>query len=132
MCVGTPVQVMHVEAEACHATCRDRAGTVSRVDMLLVGEQEVGTWLMSFKGAARKVMSADEASRIGDALDALQTLFDGGTPDLDAAFPDLVGREPQLPEFLRAQAAASAIRFDTHSRTLIETTARTTLETRHE
>lgn len=105
MCIGTPVQVMHVEA--CHAVCRDRAGATCRIDLLLVGDQLPGTWLMSFMGTARKVMSAAEAARVGAALDAVQSLLDGGTPDLDVAFSDLIEREPQLPDFLRAQAAAS-------------------------
>jgi len=101
MCLGTPVQVMHIEG--CHAVCLDRSGATSRVDLLLVGDQPAGTWLMNFMGAARKVITAEEARRVDDALDALRVLLDGGTPDLDAAFSDLVGREPQLPDFLREQ-----------------------------
>ena len=103
MCLGVPVQVLHADGHV--AWCRDRAGRESRVDLWLVGEQPPGAWLMVFRGAARSVVDADEAARVGDALDALDTLLQGRMPDLDAAFADLVDREPVLPEFLRAAAA---------------------------
>ncbi|CAL96409.1 HypC/HybG/HupF family hydrogenase formation chaperone [Azoarcus olearius] len=101
MCVGIPVQVLR--SEETRALCRDRDGSDVWVDLLLVGEQPPGTWLMCFLGAAREVIDADTAQRTLAALAALDTLMAGGDADLDAAFADLVNREPELPDFLKPQ-----------------------------
>lgn len=99
MCVGIPLQVLRMDGV--FAICADRAGSTHRIDTLLVGPQPSGAWLMSFLGAAREVIDADKAERLGAALDALSSLMAGRPVDLDAAFADLVDREPPLPEFLR-------------------------------
>lgn len=101
MCVGIPLQVLR--SEESRALCRDRDGGEVWIDLLLVGAQPPGTWLMSFLGTAREVIDADTAQRTLAALAALDTLMAGGEADLDAAFADLVNREPQLPDFLKAQ-----------------------------
>lgn len=101
MCVGIPLQVLR--SEDSRALCRDRDGSEVWIDLLLVGAQPPGTWLMSFLGTAREVIDADTAQRTLAALAALDTLMAGGEADLDAAFADLVNREPQLPDFLKAQ-----------------------------
>lgn len=99
MCVGIPMQVLRCEET--RALCRDGQGAESWIDLLLTGPQAEGTWLMTFMGAARGVLEADEAARSIAALDALQTLMQGGEADLDAAFADLIERGPQLPDFLK-------------------------------
>ena len=101
MCLGIPVQVL--SAEGATALCRDYRGEVSRIDTLLTGAQPAGTWLMTFLGAARAVIDADEAARVGRALEALQAMLAGEGADLDAAFADLAGREPRLPDFLQGE-----------------------------
>lgn len=101
MCVGIPVQVLRSE-DTC-ALCRDRDGSEVWVDLLLVGRQPAGTWLMTFLGAAREVIDAETAQQTLAALAALDALMAGETPDLDAAFADLTNREPQLPDFLKVQ-----------------------------
>jgi hydrogenase expression/formation protein HypC len=101
MCLGIPLQVEHSEGTT--ALCRDHRGRVSRVDMLLTGAQPAGTWLMTFLGAARGVIDADEAARVVRALDALEQLLAGEGADLDGAFADLLGREPRLPDFLQGE-----------------------------
>ncbi|MDR3054865.1 MAG: HypC/HybG/HupF family hydrogenase formation chaperone [Zoogloeaceae bacterium] len=101
MCVGIPMQV--IETTHCFARCQGRNGE-TRIDMRLIGEQPAGTWILTFADAAREVLEPDRAAAINKALDALESLLSGGTPqpaDLDAFFPDLAGREPQLPEFLK-------------------------------
>ncbi len=98
MCLGIPMQV--VEADGNVATCRGRQGLV-RVDATLLAPVEPGEWLMIFLGHARERLPADEAARIDSALDALDAIQRGET-DLDRYFPDLVDREPQLPEHLRS------------------------------
>ena len=50
---------------------------------------------------AREIIDADRARQIDRALGALEAALAGDLSDIDAAFPDLVGREPQLPEYLR-------------------------------
>jgi len=92
---------MQVEScEVLQAWCRGR-GERHRVDLMLVGEQDVGTWLLAFQGSAVRVLGIEEAARIDAALDALEAVHKG-SGNLDAYFSDLVDREPQLPEHLRS------------------------------
>lgn len=101
MCIGIPMKVQ--TADTLIAWCEGRTGR-EQLDMLLVGPQPEGAWVLAFHGAARRVLSADEARSIDSALDALDVALagDGSPPDLSAFFPDLVDREPQLPAHLRA------------------------------
>lgn len=98
MCIGLPMQVVELRGES--ALCRYR-GDTTLVDMMLVGEQPIGTWLLVFLYAAREVISAQKARQIADALEAMRLAMQGET-QLDHLFADLVGREPQLPEFLKS------------------------------
>ncbi len=104
MCVGIPMEVLEVRGTL--ATCRGRQGTVT-LDAALVAPLVPGEWVMTFLGAARAKLSADEAERIGLALDALDAIQRGELTDFAAFFPDLVDREPQLPEHLREQVEKS-------------------------
>jgi hydrogenase expression/formation protein HypC len=76
-------------------------GDTSLVDMMLVGEQAVGTWVLVFLQTAREVLSEQAAQQINDALLAMQLAMQGET-QLDHLFADLIDREPQLPEFLKS------------------------------
>jgi len=98
MCLGIPVRV--VACEGTVARCEGRDGVVD-VDVSLVAPVVPGEWLMTFLGAARGRLDADEAARIGQALGALEAIERGEPFDAAAFFPDLVNREPQLPDFLR-------------------------------
>jgi hydrogenase expression/formation protein HypC len=98
MCLGIPVRV--VACEGTVARCEGRDGVVD-VDVSLVAPVVPGEWLMTFLGAARGRLDADEAARIGLALGALEAIERGEPFDAAAFFPDLVNREPQLPDFLR-------------------------------
>ena len=107
MCIGVPMRV--VEAGPGFALC-EGGGRRREVDMALVGDQTPGTWVLVFIDAAREVLSDDQARKITDALTALTIALNAGTgedltTDIDALFPDLANREPELPDFLRAQAA---------------------------
>jgi hydrogenase expression/formation protein HypC len=113
MCIGVPLQVESLEShdgdEGLFALCTD--GTQrERLDMRLVGRQAPGTWVLSFLGAARRVLDPVEAAQIRDALQALHVaLQDDPDPTaFDALFADLINREPQLPPHLQAQAAAAS------------------------
>lgn len=105
MCIGVPVQVLAPAGET-SAWCDERGDRVL-VDMMVVGPQPPGTWLLAFQGAARGVMSAEEAALTLEALQALGAAL-AGDADIDRFFPDLAGREPELPEHLRPPRAAPA------------------------
>jgi hydrogenase expression/formation protein HypC len=97
MCLGIPMQV--VEIEGVFAICDSRNGR-SRINTMLVGDVQPGQWLLTFLDAAREIIDAERAALVNAALDALSVVADGGS-DFDACFADLIGREPQLPDFLR-------------------------------
>ncbi|MCX7148017.1 MAG: HypC/HybG/HupF family hydrogenase formation chaperone [Rhodocyclales bacterium] len=104
MCLALPMQVIRMEGTT--ALCQGQNG-VERVDTMLTGALEPGQWILSFLGAAREVIDAERAAQVGDALAVLQSILDGhgSAADTDTLinshFADLVGREPQLPAFLR-------------------------------
>jgi len=102
MCIGTPLRVVDdAGGDGRFAWCNDDAGALERVDMVLVGTQPRGTWVLAFHGAARQVLSDTEASRMRAARAALAAAL-AGDDDIDAYFADLVAREPELPAHLRA------------------------------
>jgi hydrogenase assembly chaperone HypC/HupF len=97
MCIGMPMRVVAIEGS--HAWCE--AGTErERLDMMLVGDQPVGTWVLAFNGAARQVMSELEAAQAQSGRQALAAVL-SGKGNIDDFFADLVGREPELPAHLR-------------------------------
>jgi hydrogenase expression/formation protein HypC len=99
MCIALPMQV--VENQGSFAVCEGH-GERRTVDMALVGEQPLGTWVLVFLDSAREVISAKRAEQISLALTALDRALDGD-PRIDELFPDLAGREPELPDFLKTQ-----------------------------
>lgn len=97
MCIGLPMQV--VEPQGRYALCRSESG-MQTVDMVLVGEQPAGTWVLVFLDAARELITAEHAARTQDALRALALVMQGET-SVDHLFADLAGREPELPAHLK-------------------------------
>jgi hydrogenase expression/formation protein HypC len=100
MCLGIPMQV--VEAGEFQALC-EGSGRRERVDLILVGPQPAGAWLLVFLGAAREVLDATTAAQITGALSALQSIL-AGNPHIDHHFADLVARQPERPETLIASS----------------------------
>jgi len=87
MCVGIPVQV--VKSYDFIALCNSRNGE-QQINTMLIGQQPVGTWLLTFLGSARDVISEDDANKINSALDALSAIMSGELDiDVDAYFPDM-------------------------------------------
>ena len=87
MCVGTPVQV--VQSHEVMSVCSGRNGNED-VNMLLVGQQPVGTWVIAFLGWAREVIDEQQAKDIDLALDGLQMIMDGADAiDVSHHFPGL-------------------------------------------
>ncbi len=101
MCVGIPLRIVSVDGFEAVATNGTRTETL---DLALVGTQAPGTWVLSFLGAAREILTEEEAGRIGDALAGLERLMAGGA--LGDAFADLEERGPVLPPHLAAARAA--------------------------
>ncbi len=85
MCVGIPMKVLSCNEFV--AECEGR-GRREQLNMMLVGPQEVGTWVLAFIGSAREVLTAEEAARIDDALDAVEAVMNGAT-DVSGYFLDL-------------------------------------------
>ncbi len=109
MCIGLPMRV--VECLPGRAICEGvgvNGGERRPIDMALVGDQEPGTWVLVFLDAAREVISAEQAALITNALDALGLAMQGDA-DIDHLFPDLAGREPELPEHLKSQLPKSEV-----------------------
>ncbi len=98
MCIGLPMQIIGQRGEM--AVCLYR-GLENLIDMMLVGEQPAGTWLLVFLDTAREVLSEEKAQQITDALEAMRLAMQGET-QIDHLFADLVDREPTLPEFLQS------------------------------
>ena len=97
MCIGIPMQI--VEVENVFAWCDGRNGR-QRINTMLVGDVQQGDWLLTFLECAREVIDAERAAMINSALDALERVA-AGDNNFDDCFADLIGREPQLPDFLK-------------------------------
>ena len=99
--MGIPLCI--TEVDGTNAVATDGARTEA-VDLSLVGTQPVGTWVLNFLGAAREVLTEEDAARISAALAGLERVMNGG--DLGDAFADLTDTAPTLPPHLAAAAAA--------------------------
>ena len=96
------MQVLSVE-DLC-ARCVDAEGREETLDLALTGPVPVGAYVLGFLGAAREVLTPEQAADIARALRGLAAVMNGG--DLGDAFADLENREPQLPPHLEAARRA--------------------------
>jgi hydrogenase expression/formation protein HypC len=85
MCLGIPMQV--VESDEFTALC-ERRGEQRRLNMMLIGPQPVGTWVLAIMDHAREVLVPERAQQIDEAVSGLEAAMRGET-DLDAFFADL-------------------------------------------
>ena len=97
MCVGIPMQILSIDGIAGHVT-NGKHHEVT--DLSLTPDARTGDWILTFLGAAREVLSEDEAQKITAALGGLQSLMQGGA--LGNAFADLEETGPRLPAHLQA------------------------------
>jgi len=102
MCIGIPMQVVEMKGTSaiCHADVKEEL-----IDMILVGDQKPGTWILNFLGAAREVLCEENALNIKQALLAMQDVMNG-EQQIDHLFADLIDRELTLPPHLQAQVTA--------------------------
>jgi hydrogenase assembly chaperone HypC/HupF len=89
VCIGIPMRIVRTFEGGAWADCEGR-GRIERLDAMLIGERSVGTWVLAFRGAAVRVLNAEEARQTNAALDALESAMAGGR-DFDRYFADLVG-----------------------------------------
>lgn len=97
MCLGIPMQLFEVDGIAGRVSHGSRQ---ELVDLSLTPDAVVGDWVLTFLGAAREIISADEAAKILAALEGLSAVMNGGSAG--SAFADLDEREPSLPSHLQA------------------------------
>ncbi len=103
MCVGVPMQIQAIDGIA---ATTGNGRHVEVIDLSLTPDAKVGDWVLTFLGAAREIISTDEARKINAALDGLQSLMSGG--EIGDAFADLEDTGPQLPDHLQAALDAGA------------------------
>lgn len=97
MCLGIPMQV--ISADFGFARCKADDGE-HIVDVRLVGSVEPGAWVLVFLGAAREILDPETASRIKDALKALELVMQGET-DVDHLFADLLDPDSESPAVIQ-------------------------------
>ncbi|WP_038246861.1 HypC/HybG/HupF family hydrogenase formation chaperone [Ghiorsea bivora] len=101
MCLGIPMQVVTVLSE--HVAYCQGMGKQKNIDMSLVGEQPVGTWVMTFLDAAREVVDEDKALQVTNALEAVNLAMGSDATGIDELFADIIDRGPQLPPHLQTE-----------------------------
>lgn len=94
MCLGVPMRV--VEGCGWSAVCEAR-GVRRTVNLALVDEQPVGTWVLVVQGTAREVLTDEDAQRIERALEGVEAALQGER-DLSPYFEDLIARLPRRRE----------------------------------
>lgn len=77
MCLSVPMKVLALEAGGDLAVV-GRGERRERVNMLLLGPQPVGTWVLVALGFAKEVVPQDELVLIEEALAALAASLEGG------------------------------------------------------
>ena len=87
MCLSIPKKVVECEGEGDFAWV-ERDGKRERINMMLLGSQPVGTWVLTQLGLAKEVIEPEQLVLIEEALKALAASLDG---DYDAGqyFQDL-------------------------------------------
>jgi hydrogenase expression/formation protein HypC len=96
MCLGVPMTV--IETNGMSALC-ERRGEQRRVSVLLLDQPPVGAQVLVFIDNAVRLLDAEEARQIDNAIDGLAAASNGEA--FNHLFADLIDREPQLPEHLR-------------------------------
>lgn len=87
MCIGIPMRVL--ENDGVTALCEGR-GERRRLNMLMVGDCPPGSWVLSFLGSAREILTEEDAVRTNHALDGLEAALRGNF-NFEEHFPDLAG-----------------------------------------
>ena len=76
MCLSIPKQVVAWEAEGDFAWV-ERNGQREQINMMLLGPQPIGTWVLTSLGLAKEVIAPEKLALIEEALTALAASLDG-------------------------------------------------------
>lgn len=76
MCLSIPKQVVAWEGEGDFAWV-ERNGQREFLNMMLLGPQPVGTWVLTSMGLAKEVVEPEQLALIEEALTALAASLDG-------------------------------------------------------
>ncbi|MCF8167839.1 MAG: HypC/HybG/HupF family hydrogenase formation chaperone [Rhodoferax sp.] len=76
MCLSIPMCVVQCEGDGDFAWV-ERAGRRERINMMLLGPQPIGTWVLTQLGLAREVVEPEQLALIEEALSALAASLDG-------------------------------------------------------
>ncbi|MGE5471931.1 MAG: HypC/HybG/HupF family hydrogenase formation chaperone [Bacteroidota bacterium] len=71
MCLSIPMQVVEWEGEDGDFAWVERNGRREKLNMMLLGAQPVGTWVLASLGLAREVVEPEQLALIEEALGAL-------------------------------------------------------------
>jgi hydrogenase expression/formation protein HypC len=85
MCIGIPVRI--IEAGEHMALCEGPNGH-EHLNMMLIGPQPEGTWLLGYLGSARQVLSEEEAEQILQAVEDIGAMMRGEEVEIDKYFAD--------------------------------------------
>ncbi len=87
MCLSIPMQVVAIEGDGDFAWV-ERGGRRELVNMMLIGPQPLGAWVLTSLGLAKEVVEPGQLALIEEALAALAASLEG---DYDASryFGDL-------------------------------------------
>lgn len=75
MCLSIPKQLVEWEGEGDFAWV-ERGGQRERINMMLLGPQAVGTWVLTSMGLAKDVVDSEQLALIEEALTALAASLD--------------------------------------------------------
>lgn len=90
MCLSIPKQVVAWEGEGDFAWV-ERNGQREFLNMMLLGPQPIGTWVLTSLGLAKEVVEPAQLVLIEEALTALAASLDGDY-EPDRYFQDMVPR----------------------------------------
>lgn len=90
MCIGVPMKI--IEAFDFSAVAQTEDGQTHSIDTLLTGQVSTGTWVLTFLGSAREIVSPARAHEINQALKALNAA-NAGLP-FEHLVSDLIDRDP--------------------------------------
>ena len=76
MCLSIPKQVVAWEGDGDFAWV-ERHGEREQINMMLLGPQPIGTWVLSSLGLAKEVIEPEDLALIEEALTALAASLDG-------------------------------------------------------
>lgn len=100
MCVGKPAKILSVRGMLALCEAADGAAEIS---IALTPTVKPGDHVLVHLGSAMRVLGAEEAKQISDALQAVLKASDGQA--FDHLLADLIDREPELPSHLRQSAS---------------------------